>query len=214
MNRGESRWRRAKIVALALAASAVLRILASTWRIREEGVSVLDDYVDTNRPLVIVLWHGEILPLLWSQRGRGLIPMVSTHADGEVIARVMVSLGYGTVRGSSSKGGARALLEAVRLLREGLIVAFTTDGPRGPRRISAPGAAAAAIRSGAPIVAMGASANRFWRLNSWDRLTIPKPFAKVHVRFSDRISSASKNGAELTEVVDSNLANVCQPDDV
>lgn len=214
MSRGESLVRRVRIAGLAAAAAVVLRLVASTWRIQEEGGDVLHAYVGSTRPLVMVLWHGEILPLIWSQRGRGLIPVVSTHGDGEIIARVMASLGYGAVRGSSSRGGARALLEGVRLLREGHILAFTTDGPRGPRRVSAPGAAAAAIRGGAPVVAMGAVSNRFWRLRSWDGMIIPKPFAQVTVRYSSAISSEGHDVTELTAVLDRALAQVCQPDDV
>jgi lysophospholipid acyltransferase (LPLAT)-like uncharacterized protein len=136
------------------------------------------------------------------------------HGDGEIIARVMASLGFDAVRGSSSRGGARALLESVRLLRSGRTVAFTPDGPRGPRRVSAPGAAAAAVRSGAPVIALGMRASRFWQLKSWDRLTIPKPFARVCVRYSSVIESGATDVEALTPIIEEALAGVCQPDHV
>ncbi|MEO7963088.1 MAG: DUF374 domain-containing protein, partial [Gemmatimonadaceae bacterium] len=113
--------------------------------------------------------------------------LVSTHADGEIIARILESLGFTTVRGSSSRGGARALLELVRVLREGHDVAVTPDGPRGPRRVFAPGAAVAAMRAGAPVIGIGARTERAWRLRSWDRLMIPKPFARVTVRYTEAL---------------------------
>ncbi len=84
--------------------------------------------------MVIVLWHGELLPILWAHRDQGIAVLISTHADGEIIARICESLGCRTVRGSSSRGGVRALLELVRELEQGHEVAITPDGPRGPRR--------------------------------------------------------------------------------
>jgi lysophospholipid acyltransferase (LPLAT)-like uncharacterized protein len=87
------------------------------------------------------------------------------------------------VRGSSTRGAARALLGAVRELQEGYAVAFTPDGPRGPRREMKPGVVAAAQRGGAAIVPLHAEATRSWRLHSWDRFMIPKPGARVVVRY-------------------------------
>ena len=92
-------------------------------------------------------------------------------------------LGYRSIRGSSSKGAARALLAAVRELQGGSSVAFTPDGPRGPRRELKPGVVAAAQRGGGVIVPVSARADRAWRLDSWDRFLVPKPGAKVTVTY-------------------------------
>jgi lysophospholipid acyltransferase (LPLAT)-like uncharacterized protein len=99
------------------------------------------------------------------------------------LSDLAMKLGYGAVRGSSSRGGARALLGAVRQLQAGRAVAFTPDGPRGPRRELKPGVVAAAQRGGGVIVPIHAEADRAWRLHSWDRFMIPKPLARVQITY-------------------------------
>ncbi len=201
--RALSRGRRLRLAAAAWLGALVVRGLGATWRVR------LDGHLPGPGPVVLALWHGELLPLLWGMRGRGYAPLISTHADGEVIARIVKSLGFVPIRGSSSRGGARALIEATRRLSEGVTVAFTTDGPRGPRRRSAPGAAAAAARGGVPLVPLGAAVDRAWRLRSWDRFVIPKPFARVVVRIGAPV--AAEDGAG-TARLDEALLAICQPD--
>jgi lysophospholipid acyltransferase (LPLAT)-like uncharacterized protein len=113
--------------------------------------------------------------------------MISEHRDGEIIARVAQGLGLELVRGSSSRGAARALLAACRMIESGWNVAITPDGPRGPNHSVAPGAAIIAQRSGAPLLPVACVASRAWRLSSWDGFMIPKPFARVTVAYSDLI---------------------------
>ena len=136
-------------------------------------------------PFIIVFWHGEIVPVTWVHRNRGFAPLISRHADGEIIARIVEGLGYRTVRGSTSRGGVRALLETAQRVEEGITVGFTPDGPRGPRHVFAPGALIIAQRTGRPIVALGATTSSAWRLRSWDRHLVPKPFATVTIRYSE-----------------------------
>jgi lysophospholipid acyltransferase (LPLAT)-like uncharacterized protein len=131
---------------------------------------------------VLALWHGQMLPLLTTHRDSGIAVLISEHRDGEIIARVAKAFGVGTVRGSTSRGGSRALLEMVAFLRRGGEVAITPDGPRGPRHRFAPGALVAAHRAGVPVVGMAAHADRAWRLRSWDVFEIPKPFAASRSR--------------------------------
>lgn len=159
----------------------ILRVLASTWRVRTVNGEQLDEARRSGQRVLFALWHGELLPLLWHQRGRGVAVMISEHRDGEIIAQIAESLGYRTVRGSSSKGASRALLGLTRAIDGGADGAITPDGPRGPAHVFAPGAAVAAQRSGALIVPIRARASRAWRLRSWDRFLIPKPFARVTV---------------------------------
>lgn len=175
-----------------------MRLLASTWRMSTRGAEALEAVRAAGTPMVIVLWHGELLPILWQHRDQGISVLISTHADGEIIARICKSLGCRTVRGSSSRGGARALLELVRELEGGHEVAVTPDGPRGPRREFAPGAVVAAMRAGVPVIAFGATVDRAWRLRSWDRFVIPKPFAKVSIAYSagERVTATSPREAE------------------
>jgi lysophospholipid acyltransferase (LPLAT)-like uncharacterized protein len=158
-------------------------VLATSWRItvvHEERWMALRE---AKRPHVFLLWHETLLPLLWQHRNQGVTIVVSEARDGQYLADVAISLGYRTVRGSSTRGGIRALLGAVRELRAAGAVAFTPDGPRGPRRELKPGVVAAAQRGGGVIVPIHAEADRAWRLHSWDRFMIPKPLARVRITY-------------------------------
>jgi lysophospholipid acyltransferase (LPLAT)-like uncharacterized protein len=144
--------------------SRALRALAATWRVREVGREGWEARRAAGLPTMIALWHGQMLPLLPHHRGQGVAVLVSEHRDGEIITRVLRAFGFETVRGSTSRGGARALLEMSRVLRAGREVAVTPDGPRGPRHAFAPGALVAAQRAGAAVVGVAAHVDRAWRL--------------------------------------------------
>ncbi len=213
--RPEGVWRRLRTTLLAVVGGWLVRALAVTWRVELQG---RDERVEGRRAghrVIVALWHGELLPLIWYFRHQGLAPLISTHADGEIIARICESLGFVPIRGSSSRGGARALLEAVRLLGESRDVAFTTDGPRGPRRQSAPGVGVAAAKGDAVVAPVGVLVDRYWQLKSWDRFVIPKPFARITVRFAATLRAAgrqSQAGAALIPAIDAALLSVCGPD--
>ena len=177
--------RRLRVAAITMLGGLLLRLLGLTWRVRREGGDAFDDMLRRKEAFIIVFWHGEIVPVAWVHRHRDIAPLISRHADGEVIARIVEGLGYRTVRGSTSRGGVRALLETAQRVNEGVTVGFTPDGPRGPRHVFAPGALIVAHRTGRPIIALGATASRAWRLRSWDRHVIPKPFATITIRYSE-----------------------------
>lgn len=163
----------------------VLRILASTWRLREVNRGPCQRLRDSGKPVIFALWHGEMLAPLWNHRREGVAVLISEHGDGEMIARVAESLGFRTVRGSTSRGAGRALLGTTRTVQKGVDVAFTPDGPRGPARRFAPGALIVAQRTGAPIIPLRISVSRCWRLGSWDEFVIPKPFARITIAYAD-----------------------------
>jgi lysophospholipid acyltransferase (LPLAT)-like uncharacterized protein len=163
----------------------LIRALASTWRVRVVNDAGWRARRAKKQSFVFTLWHGELLPILAQHRGEGIMILISEHRDGEVIAQIAQRMGCKTVRGSTSRGAARALLAMTRALEDGQELAVTPDGPRGPRHHFAPGALVAAHRAGAPIVGIGIVASRAWRLNSWDAFMIPKPFARVTVTYSD-----------------------------
>jgi lysophospholipid acyltransferase (LPLAT)-like uncharacterized protein len=175
---------------------AIIRALAATWRIRVVNREAVDALRARRRPIVFAFWHGEMLPLVWQHRNEGAAILVSSHRDGEIIARIAESFGFRTVRGSTSRGAGRALLGLVRTLEEGRDVAVTPDGPRGPARKFAPGALVAAQRGAAPIVAVAVHASRAWRLRSWDRFLIPKPFARVTVAYGPPTPVAAATARE------------------
>jgi lysophospholipid acyltransferase (LPLAT)-like uncharacterized protein len=164
-------------------AAPAIKLLARSWRMRTVHEERWRPIFEARRPHVFLLWHEALLPLLWHHRGQGVVIVVSEAREGQYLTDLAESLGYAAVRGSSTRGGARALLGAVRELQEGRSVAFTPDGPRGPRRELKPGVVAAAQRGGAVIVPIHAEAERAWRLHSWDRFLIPKPAAVVSVTY-------------------------------
>jgi hypothetical protein len=175
-----------------------VRALASSWRITVAHEERWRFLRDTKRPHVFLLWHEVMLPLLWHHRNTGVALVVSEARDGQYLSDLAASLGYRTVRGSSTRGGARALLGAVRELRASGAVAFTPDGPRGPRRELKPGVVVAAQRGGGVIVPVHAEADRAWRLHSWDRFMIPKPLARVSITYG-RPFEVSEGEAGLAE---------------
>lgn len=161
----------------------VVRGLARTWRYRVVGRDALLARAPGTDPMVYTLWHGQMLPTLCAHRAKtGVI--ISEHKDGEIIARIVALFGLFGVRGSSSRGGTRALLESVRVVKSGVDMAFTPDGPRGPRHSFAPGALVLAQRAGVPIVFIMAHVDRKWQLDSWDGFEIPKPFARITVLYT------------------------------
>jgi lysophospholipid acyltransferase (LPLAT)-like uncharacterized protein len=154
---------------------------ASTWRIDIVDGERWEASRSSDTPTVFLFWHEALLPLLWHHRNQNVSTVVSDSRDGQHIADLARTLGYRAVRGSSSKGATRVLLAAARELRDGYSVAFSPDGPRGPRRTMKPGALLAGQRSNATILPVHATAEKAWRLNSWDRFLIPKPFSRVRI---------------------------------
>jgi lysophospholipid acyltransferase (LPLAT)-like uncharacterized protein len=163
--------------------AGLVRTLASSWRIQLVNEDRWRAIYDGGRAHVFLLWHEALLPLLWQHRDQGIVIVVSEARDGQYLSDLALSLGYRAVRGSSTRGGTRALLGAVRELRAGRSLAFTPDGPRGPRRELKPGVVAAAQRGGGIVVPIHAQTDRAWRLHSWDRFLIPKPLARVVITY-------------------------------
>jgi lysophospholipid acyltransferase (LPLAT)-like uncharacterized protein len=193
--------RRRRVAMISWLGGLVIRALGLTWRVRRRNQEAFDRMLAAGEPFIIVFWHGEILPVAWAHRHRGIAPLISRHADGEIIARIVEGLGYRTIRGSTSSGGVRALLETARRVEEGITVGFTPDGPRGPRHEFAPGALIVAQRTGRPIIAMAATASRAWRLRSWDRHLIPRPFASVTIHYSQPEFVNATDARSVTEEV-------------
>ncbi len=150
--------------------------IGRTLRISEYGP---DEYFrDGGKPAIFALWHGRLFFPMFCRRNRGIFVLVSEHRDGEIISSALASAGFDTVRGSTTRGSTRALVRLIRLIREGAQVAFTPDGPRGPRWKFQPGAVYLAAKTGLPIIPVTGSAHRAIYLKSWDSLQVPLPFSK------------------------------------
>ncbi|HEU4995868.1 MAG TPA: lysophospholipid acyltransferase family protein [Gemmatimonadaceae bacterium] len=191
-----------KVGIIASLGTWIIRALAATWRVRFVNPDVCKPRRDRDEPIIYVLWHGQILPLLWTHRKRDISVIISRHRDGEIIARIAKSLGFRLVRGSTSRDAARALLNASREIEAGHDLAVTVDGPRGPAGVVAPGALVIAQRTGVVLIPTGASASRAWRLRSWDRFLVPKPFARVTVAYGQPIRVAPGNPRDATQHVE------------
>ena len=168
--------------------------------IREDTENFLQ-FRREGKPIIFVFWHGQLLPLVHYHRNEGIIVLVSEHADGEYIAQVIHRHGFRTARGSSTRGGVKGLKGILRATREGRDVAFTPDGPKGPRHEFKWGALVAAQLTGLPIVSISVGANRAWHLKSWDRFMIPKPLSNLRIRYgAPRWVARDAGEAELRKV--------------
>ena len=139
------------------------------------------------KPVIYSFWHRAVFPAAWLWRRLGIAVMVSRSFDGEYIARIIEKLGFLAVRGSSSRGATGALLGMKSVLEQGESVAFTIDGPRGPKFVAKPGPVRLSKISGAPVAAFYIALSSKWVLKSWDEFMIPKPFTRALVRVSRKI---------------------------
>lgn len=172
-------WKRTVAVQLA---EWLVRVLFATVRVRTVGALPRRDAASPGG-VVFAFWHAEILGFMVHVAPSGPHAMISQSKDGELIAQLSAKFGAVGIRGSSSRGGAAALLEAVQLAKDGQAVAITPDGPRGPRHSVAPGVVKIAQRAQVPMVPVRFGYSRAWRLKSWDRFEIPKPFSTMCVAF-------------------------------
>jgi lysophospholipid acyltransferase (LPLAT)-like uncharacterized protein len=163
--------------------SLILRILGTTLRFEVVGRERWTREIASGGPVILVLWHAWMLPLIHLHRGEGVVILASEHGDGEYISRIAARMGLGASRGSSTRGGEKGLRGLLRSLQEGTTVAITPDGPRGPARKLKKGALVAGQLSGAALVPISVEASSSWRLSSWDRFVIPKPFARIRVEY-------------------------------
>ena len=168
-----------KAALITAAAAPIIRAFGATYRWRVEGLEHYDAIVASGRQPVLGFWHGRILPATYFFRNRGIVVMISLNFDGEWIGRIIQRFGYGVARGSTSRGGARALAQMRRDLLAGKPVGFALDGPRGPARVAQRGAVFLAGATGCPILPFHFEADRFWTAGRWDRTQVPKPFARV-----------------------------------
>ena len=176
-----SRRKRFEIAAISSLGYRAVAALGATLRWRTEGFEHFEAIAKAGHQPIMAFWHGRILPATYYFRRRGIVVITSENFDGEWIARIIERFGFGTARGSSSRGGQKALLQLTRDLAAGKPAGFTVDGPRGPARLAQPGAVWLAKLSGHPVLPFHLEADRYWTLKSWDSTQIPKPFSTVAI---------------------------------
>src|SRR4051812_263140 len=159
--------------------------LFATVRFQADGEESFLRFRREGRPVIFVLWHSHLLPLVHRHRGTGVVALVSEHSDGEYITRVIERKGFGTVRGSSTRGGSRGLRRLIRAARAGHDLTVTADGPRGPAHVVKTGVLLVARVTGLPLIPVAVGASSAWQLPSWDRFLVPRPFARVRVAYGE-----------------------------
>lgn len=187
-----------------------IRLIGPTLRVTFTYEPGTEDEPKTH-PAIYCFWHRCVFACAYIFRGHGIRVLTSRSYDGEFIARIIERLGFKAIRGSSSRGGVRALRELERELQAGEFVAFTIDGPRGPRYVAKPGPVHLSRATGAPIFCFHVAVQRAWILNTWDQFMIPFPFSRVHcyVRSPIRIPSDMHHDQALA-LMQSNLEQAQQ----
>ena len=188
---------------------ALMKSLGSTLRLRIRDDCGLGNAADFP-PCIYLLWHSRflIVPYAWRKLIRGrrrTVVLTSASKDGAMVARAMASFGLGAVRGSSSRRAVAALVGLKRALLEGNDICLTPDGPKGPRYQLQPGVLALAQSTGAPVVPIHIRFHSAWRLRTWDRFVIPKPFSRVDVTFAEPVDVAALLADSTQEAVQSDL---------
>lgn len=177
-------WRqRLKLFFITWAAYGAIRLIGPTlrWKVDiEEGGPENWEF----HPAIGVFWHRCVFPAAYRWRRRAIGVMVSSSFDGEYIARILQKFGFFAVRGSSTRGGAPALRDMHKAIENGHSVAFTSDGPRGPKYVAKPGPVMLARNTGLPILAFHISMENAWVLKSWDAMMIPRPFTRTLLKMS------------------------------
>lgn len=166
--------------------AGIAKLLLATVRMRvDDRAGLVRESPDF--PLIITFWHNRILAITKAYQKRypsgrlGVSVLTSPSKDGEILAQIMARFRMGSIRGSSSRRGSRALMECTRLLKSGADLAVTPDGPKGPRYHLGPGLILLAQTTGARILPVRAEFSRFYEIRSWDGFRIPFPFSRIDV---------------------------------
>lgn len=187
--------------AISLVARAIGHTLRTKWA---NGQEILEN-LDQGKGQILCTWHGCTMVPVFLLRGRGIVALTSPSRDGEFISRYVEDTGGSVIRGSSGRYAARCALACVRAVQKGATLALAPDGPKGPNGSVQPGVLYFAMKSGAPIYPAGVAAAPAWRLPTWDRHMLPKPFARAAIVFGAPIHVSADAGDEeisrLTELL-------------
>ena len=175
---------------------SLIRVVSATIRWDSVGRHHFESIIESGHRAIFTFWHSGIFPSTYYWRNLGIVVMSSVSRDAEYTGRFIKRLGYGTARGSSTRGGGRAMAEMAECLAAGMHVAFTIDGPRGPAYVAKPGAVTLARHTGQAILPFHIVARRGIEVPSWDRLQIPLPFTRARAFIGEPIYVARSASAE------------------
>lgn len=178
----------------------LINLIGKTVRFEVEGWENFEAISQSGKIPIYTFWHNRIFLGTYFFRRRKIVVITSQSFDGEYIARFIQRFGYGAVRGSSTRGGVAALVEMIRLMRQGLPMGFTIDGPKGPKYVAKIGACLLAKKTGNPLMPFSVEAEKFWQVKSWDNLQIPKPFTRAKLIINAPIYVAPTTSDEDLEL--------------
>lgn len=185
-----------KIRIISFVGWALIRVIGRTLRLQVEEPDRFRAIRDRKETLILAFWHNQIFIATYVFRELDIAVITSQHFDGEYIGRIINLFGYEAVRGSSTRGGVRALLDLKRRLVKGQMIGITCDGPKGPRYRAKPGPVFLSRKTGLPIVPFHLEPEKFWALKSWDRFRIPKPFSRVVLKLGKPLVVAETEDEE------------------
>lgn len=195
-----SRWRRMQIPVIAWAVWVAIRAVGPTMRFEIVGWQHAQSAYDRGERLIGTFWHRCIFSAIWWWRNRGVVVMNTTNFDGQWTRKVIERLGFGTAQGSSTRGGLKGLAVMARRLEEGHDVAFTIDGPRGPRYMAKPGPVVLARKTGQPIFMFHVGLERATTFKkTWDLFQVPHPFTRAIAVIAPNIYVPAGASRELME---------------
>lgn len=177
-----------------------IRLVSTLGRWSVEGAEIPEKLLAANQPFLVAFWHGRLLMMseAWPYK-TPFNMVVSQHRDGQLIARTIGHLGFGSILGSTTQGGSAVMRAMLRALKAGECVGLTPDGPQGPRMRVSPGIVQAARLAGVPIVPIAFTARPSKLINSWDRLMVPMPFGRGVLRWGQPIEIARDANAAVVE---------------
>jgi len=205
----ESSYRRADLSAYSLqqkiaihfierAFYLLIKLVGKTIRFETDGWENFERIERGGKIPIYSFWHNRIFAGTYFFRNRGIVVITSQSFDGEYIARFIGRFGYGAVRGSSTRGGVGALVQMIRLMKRGLPMGFTVDGPKGPKYVAKTGAVLLAKKTGNPLMTFVVECEKNWTIKSWDKLQIPKPFTRAKIFVAEPIYvAADASDAEI-----------------
>jgi len=192
------------VIVLPVIASILIRFLYITNKKKYHAPETLGE-----EPFVMACWHGELLLIPYAYTKYRKKPhvklLISEHFDGNLIAKTLSFFGFGTIRGSSTRGGAKALIAAIKELKSGYDLGITPDGPKGPRHIVQDGIVVMAQKTGAKIALVSIRPSSYWQLNSWDKFVIPKPFGEIHYYISELLDVSKLDMEEAKKIIQTGL---------
>jgi lysophospholipid acyltransferase (LPLAT)-like uncharacterized protein len=171
-------------------------LLGSTWRNEVDNGSIDDILENPGTRKLYALWHSDLLPLAYAFRNKNFSVIVSSSRDGIRASAVAEKWNYTVIQGSSTRHGFSAYRQCIRSLQNNKNIAITTDGPKGPRGIVKSGIAHLCVMTKAPVLPIAIHPSRFWKLNSWDRMIIPKPFAKLTIKTGEIVTAGALDTSE------------------